>query len=107
MKHKEKEGLLPRGRNQVRFFDALCLTRNPKGGFSMRNLKKGASLATYSLMPLFDSMNTTLLNTYNALLGSIAPIFASIGGGATTTTGMGAAGGAGYYYKLVAGMFGL
>jgi len=40
-------------------------------------------------------------------LGSIAPIFASIGGGGTTTAGVGAAGGAGYYYKLIAGLFGL
>lgn len=71
----------------------------------MRNLKKGASLASYSLMPLFDSMNTSLVNTYNLLMGVISPIFASLGG--TTTTGMGTAGGAGYYYKLVAGLFGL
>jgi hypothetical protein len=105
MKHKEKEGLLARGRNKVRFLDVLRLTRNPKGGFSMRNLKKGASLASYSLMPLFDSLNTSFVNTSNSLMGIIAPIFSSLGGG--TTTGMGTAGGAGYYYKLITDLLGL
>jgi hypothetical protein len=73
----------------------------------MRNLKKGASLASYSLMPMFDSLNTSLLNFYNLLMGIISPIFASLGGGVTTTAGYGAAGGAGYYYKLAAGLLGL
>ena len=77
----------------------------------MRNFKKGASLAFYGLTPLFDSLNTALVNTSNSLLGSIAPIFASLGGG--TTAGMGTAGGAGagynggYYYKLITDLLGL
>jgi hypothetical protein len=79
------------------------LTSNPKGGFSMRNLKKGASLASYSLMPSFDSINTSLLNLYNYLLSSSAPLSASLGGG-KTTTGMG--GGASYYYKLLTDLLG-
>ena len=73
----------------------------------MRNLKKGASLASYSLMPLFDSLNTGLVNFYNLMLGLIAPIFASLGGGGGTTVGMGATGGAGYYYKLITDLLGL
>jgi len=57
-------------------------------------------------MPLFDSLNTSIMNTYNMIIGLFSPISASLGVG-TTTTGMGAAGGAGYYYKLIAGLFGL
>jgi len=72
----------------------------------MRNLKKGASLASYGLMPLFDSLNTSIMNTYNMIIGLFSPISASLGVG-TTTTGMGAAGGAGYYYKLITDLLGL
>lgn len=71
----------------------------------MRNLKKGASLASYSLMPLFDSLNTFFLNSYNSLLASITPLSASLGGG-TTTTGMGGMGGGAYYYKLLTDLLG-
>lgn len=88
-------------------FDACCLTRNPKGTFSMRNLKKGASLASYSLIPFFDAFNTWWENYYDFWLGALAIIVASLGGG--TTVGMGATGGAGagYYYELLIDLLGL